>query len=106
MNRIVILTPTEAGYGFTLAGVRQREVAGGTEWAELQAACADPAVGVVAADARLLAAIDPPRLQELTSRWAGVLVTLPAPSGTPHGTLDDLQRLIRRALGYHIRLEP
>lgn len=106
MNRIVVLTPTATGDGFALAGVRQREVANGTEWTELAAACADPAVGVVAADARLLAAIDPHRLQELTSRWAGVLVTLPAPAGTQPGTLDDLQRLIRRALGYHIRLEP
>jgi len=106
VNRIVILTPTAAGCGFALAGVRQREVATGSEWAELQAACADPAVGVVAADARLLAAIDPRRLQELTGRWTGVLVTLPAPSGTPRDNLDDLQHLIRRALGYHIRLEP
>lgn len=106
MNRILVLTPTGVGSGFALAGIRQREVADGDEWAELQAACADPAVGVVAVDARLLAAIDPRRVQELTNRWGGVLVTVPAPAGSAHGTSDDLQRLIRRALGYHVRLEP
>lgn len=106
MNGIVVLTPADAGCGFALAGVRQETVAAGDAWAALQATCADPDVGVVAVDARLLASFDARRLQELTERWPGVLVTLPAPAGALRSDIDALQRLVRRALGYHVRLEP
>ncbi len=106
MNRIVVMTPPEAGAGFALTGVRQLTVAADEAWTALQSVCADPAVGVVVVDARLLATVDPHRLQELTEHWRGVLATLPAPAGTVRSDLDDLQRLVRRALGYHVRLEP
>jgi len=105
MNRIVVITPPEAAGGFALAGIRQLAVAEAEAWSTLQSLCADPAIGVVAADARLLATIDPLRLQELTEHWHGVLVTLPAPAGAVRSDLDDLQRLVRRALGYHVRFE-
>jgi V/A-type H+-transporting ATPase subunit F len=105
MNRIVVLTPAEAGCGFALTGVHQQTVSAAEAWPVLQAICADPAVGVVAVEARLLATLDQRHLAELTRRWAGVLVTLPAPAGAVRSDLDDLQRLVRRALGYHVRIE-
>lgn len=100
-----MLTPAEFRFGFALAGVRQRELAPEETWAALREATADPELGVVAVDERLLSGLDPVRLRELTDRWGGVLVTLPAPAGTVQRE-DELQRLVRRALGYHVRLEP
>jgi V/A-type H+-transporting ATPase subunit F len=101
---ILVLTPAEARGGFALTGVRQREVPAGEVLEALHEAMADPEIGVIAADARLLAEVDPNRLRELTDRWSGVLVTLPAPAGTACPEVDELQRLVRRALGYHVKL--
>lgn len=101
-----MLTPAEARFGFALTGVRQRELAPEETMAALREAMADPEIGVIAADERLLAALDVVRLRELTARWSGVLVTLPAPAGGTRAADDELQRLVRRALGYHVKLEP
>jgi hypothetical protein len=49
--------------------------------------------------------IDPIRLREQTDRWSGVMVTLPAPAGRTARPVDELQRLVQRALGYHVRLQ-
>lgn len=106
MKEIVVLTPPDARYGFALTGVRHQVVEGHEAWAALQALCREPAVGVVAIDARLLARVEAGPLHELAEHWGGVLVTLPAPAGSDRPPLDDLQRLVRRALGYHVRLEP
>ena len=60
---------------------------------------------MIAADTRLLEKLDPVRLRELTDRWSGVMVTLPAPAGQRAPPVDELQRLVQRALGYHVRLQ-
>lgn len=106
MRGILVMTPAEARYGFALAGVRQRTVAAADILPALREALADPAIGVIAADERLLADLDPLLLHDLQARWSGILVTLPAPAGVARPAEDELQRLVRRALGYHIRLEP
>lgn len=100
----MVLAPAEARLGFALAGVRQREVAADQVWTVLHETMADMEVGVIAADERLLAGLDPLRLRELTTRWGGILVTLPAPAVAGPLVEDELQRLIRRALGYHVKL--
>lgn len=104
MKGVLILTPVDARLGFALAGVRQREVTPEDTWQVLREATADPKLGVIAVDERLLAALDPLRMSELTARWGGVLVTLPAPQGAPRPAVDEFQRLVRRALGYHVKL--
>lgn len=105
MKEILFLTLADSAPGFALSGVRQQKLHREEVWPTLQQTCSDPDVGMVAVDARLLEQLDPARLRELTERWSGVLVTLPAPAGmrTPPG--DELQRLVQRALGYHVRLQ-
>ena len=105
MKEILFLTCDDSAPGFALTGVRQQSLSPEAAWEAIQQACADPDVGVIAADSRLLETLDPIRLRELTDRWPGVLVTLPAPANrrTPPG--DELQRLVQRALGYHMRLQ-
>lgn len=104
MKGILVLTPPEVRLGFALAGVSQREVTPEDTWGALREAMADPRVGVLAVDERLLATLEPHRLGELTARWGGVLVTLPAPAGVLNPGADEFQRLVRRALGYHVKL--
>ncbi len=106
MREIVVMTPEEGRFGFAMTGVRQQVVAPEEAWAALVETCADATVGVVAVDARLQSQFDPRRLRELTDHWGGVLVTLPAPAGAERPEVDELQRLVRRALGYHVRIEP
>ena len=105
MKEIRVLTPEEVLPGFALAGVHHQALEPQQVWAALEELCAKPEVGVVVIDARLAEVLDPVRLQELLRHWAGVLVTLPAPAGLESAGEDDLQRLVRRALGYHVRIE-
>ncbi len=105
MKEILFLTMEDSTPGFALTGVRQQTLTPEEAWLTIQQACKDTEVGVVAADTRLLEKLDPVRLRELTDRWAGVLVTLPAPADRRVPPSDELQRLVQRALGYHVRLQ-
>ena len=105
MKEILFLTYADGAPGFALTGVRQQTLIPEDAWEAIQQACADPDVGVVAADVRLLELLDPIRLRDLTDRWPGVLVTLPAPADKRTPPSDELQRLVQRALGYHVRLQ-
>ena len=105
MKEILFLTPEDSAPGFALTGVRQQTLPVGEAWAVVQEACTNPEIGVLAVDSRLLEKIDPIRLRELTDRWPGVMVTLPAPADRRAPPGDELQRLVQRALGYHVRLQ-
>lgn len=105
MKQVVVLTPEDGSKGFALAGIRQWCLKTEDVWAVLKKVMDDPEVGVAAVDARLLREGDVQRMHDLAERWAGVLVTLPAPAGAERVGGDDLQRLVQRALGYHVRLE-
>ncbi|MBW2503682.1 MAG: V-type ATP synthase subunit F [Deltaproteobacteria bacterium] len=105
MKEVLILTPEEAMPGFARAGVRQVALSANQAQAAIEEFCRDATIGVLAVDERLMQTIDPDRVQELIGKWPGVLVTLPAPAGFERPAEDELQRLVRRALGYHVRLE-
>ncbi|MDH3999605.1 MAG: ATPase [Desulfuromonadales bacterium] len=105
MKQMLFLTPEDSAPGFSLTGVRQQAVAPQELWQALQQACADPGVGVLAVDSRLLENVDRERLHKLTERWPGILVTLPAPAGRHLPPEDEFKRLVQRALGYHVRLQ-
>jgi vacuolar-type H+-ATPase subunit F/Vma7 len=104
MKEILFLTCEDSAPGFALTGIRQQTLTAQEAWLTIQQACTDPDVGVIAADCRLLDQLDQVRLRELTERWSGVLVTLPAPADKRTPPSDELQRLVQRALGYHVRL--
>jgi vacuolar-type H+-ATPase subunit F/Vma7 len=105
MKEILFLTPEDSAPGFAITGVHQQILTPGEAWLTIQQACANAEIGVVAVDTRLLEKLDQVRLRELTERWTGVLVTLPAPAGRRAPPSDELQRLVQRALGYHVRLQ-
>ncbi len=106
MRRIVVVAPADARHGFALAGVRQ--VTG--EPAGLEAILGellrDPATGVVIVDERLAGPAAQPRLRELERRSTALVVVLPAPGEAVRIGEDYALRLIRRAIGYQVRLSP
>ena len=103
MNRIVVLTPSDADNGFACAGAIQHAVPPGQAAAILQQALDEAGSGVVILDERLLAEIGEELLHELEERWPGVLVVLPAPGISGVGE-DYATRLIRRAIGYQVKV--
>jgi V/A-type H+-transporting ATPase subunit F len=105
MKRVVFLTAGDARFGFSLAGMAQLAIEPRQAEQALRQAIADQEVAVVVIDERLAREIPEGRFNELEGDWQGLIVTLPAPSPVAGGAEDRLQRLIRRALGYHVRLQ-
>ena len=104
MKKIVFITPHDARYGFSLSGVTQFIVAPDEAEAAIQKAMADPDCGVVVIDERLLGGMSEERFREMEKRWFGLLIVLPAPEKVGEEVEDYAERLIRRVIGYHVRL--
>ena len=104
MKKVMFITAEDARLGFGLAGIGQH-VAEPHELEEvLQKAISDPEHGLIVIDERLTAGIDEERLREIEGSWPGVVVVLPSPLATTAEVDDYAARLIRRAIGYHVRI--
>lgn len=111
MRKIAFITPPDVEYGFSLTGIRQ--IVGETEGSEemVRKAMEETENGLVIIDERLLSTgrdskgLSEERLRELENRWQGILLVLPSPKKPPAETEDYAARLIRRAIGYHVRLK-
>ena len=106
MKHIVFITPRDARHGFSLSGVTQFIVTPDEAEASIQKAMADPDCGVVIVDERLLAGIGEEHFREMERRWFGLLIVLPAPEKIGAEGEDYAERLIRRIIGYQVRLNP
>lgn len=104
MKHIVFITPRDARHGFTLSGVTQFIASPDEAESGIQKGMADPECGVVIIDERLLAGIGEERFREMEKRWFGLLIVLPAPEKIGEEGEDYAERLIRRVIGYHVRL--
>ena len=104
MKNLVFITPADARHGFILAGARQLVVTAADAEATLRQILADPDTSVAVIDERLLAGIPEERFREMERRWFGLLIVLPAPEKIGEEGEDYAARLIRRVIGYHVRL--
>lgn len=102
MNRIVALTPADADNGFACCGALQHAVTPGLAAEALLQALAEAGNGVVILDERLVAEVGEELLHSCERRWPGVLVVLPPPDVS--GEEDYATRLIRRAVGYQVKV--
>lgn len=105
MKKIAFITPPDAGYGFQLGGIPQQVAELPDVEKSLQRAMAEPENGLVIVDERLLRGLPEDRLRELERGWRGILLVLPSPVKPPAEVEDYAARLIRRAIGYHVRLK-
>ncbi len=112
MRKVSFITPPDSEYGFNLTGLSQAVVADfNTVEETLKGTMEETGDGLVIIDERLLAGgrenngIPEERLKELEQRWPGILLVLPSPDRPPAEEEDYAARLIRRAIGYHVKLK-
>ncbi|MBZ5600737.1 MAG: V-type ATP synthase subunit F [Acidobacteriia bacterium] len=106
MKKIVTITPPDAAHGFALAGVKQLVRTPQELDDTLLELMGDPATGVIIIDERLVAGSTQRRIEEIERRWPGLVVELPAPGKPQRPEEDYVLNLIRRAIGYQVRLTP
>ena len=105
MKKIAVITPAQSKYGFSLSGIAQYVVEPLHLEETLKSIMADPDSGLVIIDERMINGVTVERLHELEQGWHGILLILPSPVKPPAEIEDYAARLIRRAIGYHVRLK-
>ncbi len=105
MKRVAFITPPGTACGFLLGGVPQY-IADAPEAEEMiRKVVGDPEIGLVVVDERLMTGLSEDRLKELERGWPGILLVLPSPARPSAPEEDYALRLIRRAIGYHVKLK-
>ncbi len=110
-TKIAFVTPPDAEYGFSLTGVLQAVTANAETEDMLKKTMAETENGLVIMDERLLSTghdsrgLTEERMRDLEHHWQGILLVMPSPEKPPAETEDYAARLIRRAIGYHVRLK-
>ena len=104
MKKIVAATPEDTGRGFGLAGIRHLVPHAGEMRDVMALIAADQSIGLFIVDERLIDGALQRRLDDVDRQWPGLVVILPAPAVAEHPEEDYALRLIRRAIGYQVRL--
>ena len=105
MKKIAVITPPHSKYGFSLSGITQYVVEPHDLELTLKSIMADPDNGLVVIDERMINGVTEERLPALEQGWHGIRLVLPSPMKPPAEVEDYAARLIRRAIGYHVRLK-
>lgn len=106
MRQCIFLTLTDSQHGFNLAGFSQLIVDPSQLEATVLNNMENQAVGMIVIDERLLEGMEEDRLRAMEKRWNGIVVVLPRPARLTEDGEDFAMRLIRRAVGYQVRLQP
>ncbi|OFW05198.1 MAG: hypothetical protein A3I61_10585 [Acidobacteria bacterium RIFCSPLOWO2_02_FULL_68_18] len=106
--RLKVVTRPGAGLGFRLAGVAVEEVSVAAGPERIAALVDEPGLGILAIDEDLLRGV-PREVFERPGRGGVPIVlpfTLPARWEERAGGEEYVAALIRRAIGYHIKIQP
>jgi len=104
MKKIVFVTGPDAEYGFRLSGIAHQVTKEEDAEDVLRKLMAEPETGLVVVDERLIRGVPESKLREMEKRWYGMLLVLPSPEKFGVEIEDYAMRLIKRAIGYHVRL--
>ena len=101
-----VVTRPGDGLGFRLAGAAVEEVAPGEEATRFRSLLADPQLGALAVEGQVLAAVPEALVRRAAARGLPVLLpfALPRRFAEPGRGEAYVAALIRRAIGYHIKL--
>lgn len=105
MASVTFITPDDARHGFGLAGFSQRVCRPEDAQRVIDEQTGTHREDILAIDERLLGGLEEGVLKRLEQTWPGIVVIIPAPEAI--ATAEDYAlELIRRAIGYHVRLTP
>lgn len=105
MKTVTVITAPDCEYGFSLAGIKHYAVEDAIAEETLRRAVSAGNTGLVIVDERVMKALDEERLREIQRGWAGIVLILPSPERQDASGEDYAMRLIRRAIGYHVRVK-
>jgi V/A-type H+-transporting ATPase subunit F len=102
----VVTRPGE-GLGFRLAGVPVEEVAEGSESERFAALLADPGAGVIAVEENLLGRVPASLLERANREGIPILLPFALPRRWEEAGQGEryISALIRRAIGYHVKIQ-
>jgi vacuolar-type H+-ATPase subunit F/Vma7 len=104
LKKIAFITPGDAEFGFRLTGTEQHIAVEGNFMTILKDTAADPDTGLIIIDERLMNSENEKSMKDMERTWHGILLVLPSPERAGAEIEDYASRLIRRAIGYHVRL--
>jgi vacuolar-type H+-ATPase subunit F/Vma7 len=104
IKKIIFITPGDAEYGFRLAGVEQLVTGEEEVNTALQKAISEPDSGMIVVDERLLKNYSWEQLRDAERSFPGIFLIIPSPVRPVFEAEDYAARLIRQAIGYHVRL--
>jgi len=95
------------GLGFRLAGAPVEEIEEGEEAERLKALVADPSLGVLAVEETLLERVPEALLQRVGREGVPVLLPFAFPKAWEEAGRGEqyVATLIRRAIGYHVKIQ-
>lgn len=106
--RVRVLASPATAAGYRLAGLTVDEVAGRADAGDrLSAAAGDSTVGIILVEQRLLDAVPPAVRRAVDRRPLPIVVPIPEPNFTraPSEAEGYIVELLRRAIGYRVRLQ-
>jgi len=105
MNRqIVFITEKDAQYGFGLAGFRQYECEDTELAVLLDKTIGKSEFGLYVIDERLINEENEKKIREIEKNGDMIFVIMPPPAKTVAKREDYAARLLRKAIGYHVKL--
>lgn len=105
MKKLAFITPVDAEHGFQLAGFSQYITDKNEAASVLDKIVQDAEYGLAVVDERLLDDGLEKKIKVLRELWDGIIVMLPPPAVVSAAEEDYAARLLRRAIGYHVRLD-
>ena len=105
MKKIAFITSKDTEFGFSLTGAVQYIADKQNFITILKGAVDIPDTGLIIVDERLVSDSNEDKMRDIEHAWQGILIVLPSPE-VPEAEIEDYaSRLIRRAIGYHVRLK-
>ena len=105
MKKIFFVTPDDAEYGFRLAGVSHVVTDEDHVISSIQEVLHEPETGLIIIDERLSKSYPEERRRQDEKLFQGIILDLPVPERPDIEIEDYAARLIRRAIGYHVKLK-
>lgn len=105
MRHMVFVIPEDVRLGFNLAGLRELACSPAELAQTVRELMGEEQVSLIVVDERLLARSGAEDLHILGKNWRGILLVLPALAAEEVVHEDYAMQLIKKAIGYHVRLD-